>query len=463
MRAYLDEPIIQVKNSEYLTYRDLTKGTFITGGTGSGKSSGSGSLLRNNFLSRGLGGLVLCVKHTEYEEWKEAIFKADRARDVIVFSPENEWRFNFLDYEMNRPDGGGEVFNIVNLFMSINKMGQESGMGKGEDRFWDSALKRLLTMLVSTIKYSGYELSIEAMYNVINSAPKSKEEVNEDEWIENSFCSECVHRALYSDEFNYAEKEMLEIREIEQFWKEQFADLDERTRSNIVESFLGLIEPFRRGLLKELLCTNSNCSPELIFENKILILNVPVTKYLQLGVYIQTIYKLLFCQAAERRKVEKNTPPIFLWVDEAQKVLTKEDALFLTTARSSRVMTVFITQNISNFYATIGGEHPEHLTNSLLSNLSIKFFHANSEFITNKYAADIIGQKKEKESTLSISKGSHSIGEHIGLYYQVFPVEFTTLKTGGESNKYLVDCILVVTGKTWKTGENYLRISLKQN
>ncbi len=469
MDKLLDAPIIQINQQDYITFRDLTRGTFITGGTGSGKSSGSGSLLRNKFLSLGMGGLVLCVKDDEYHEWKKAIFKANRQDDLVVFSPENQWRFNFLDYEMNRPDGGGEVFNIVNLFMNIYQMGQEEKSAKSEDRFWDSALKRLLNMVVSTLKLSGEQLTIEHMHDIVSSAPTSLEQCEDKSWMQNSDCFYCIAKAKNDESLNHTEDEKRELDEVERFWLKQYANLDERTRSNIVESFLGLIDPFKRGLLKKLLCTDTNCPPEIIFKNKIVILNVPVTKYLQLGVYVQSIYKLIFQQAAERRAVKEDTLPVFLWVDEAQKMLTQQDALFLTTARSSRVATVFITQNISNFYATIGGKHPIHLTNSLLANLCIKFFHSNNEHVTNKYAADIIGRKKVKEFNYNYSgiqdKSDMKMGgsESTTHYYQVFPVEFTTLKTGGGINDYIVECFATITGRIWNSnGKNHIKLSINQ-
>lgn len=469
MDKLLDAPIIQFNEEDTISFRDLTRGTFITGGTGSGKSSGSGALLRNQFLRLGMGGLVLCVKEDEYHEWKKAVFQADRQDDFVVFSPKNNWRFNFLDYEMNRADGGGEIFNIVNLFMNIYQMGQEEKSSKGEDRFWDSALKRLLNMAVSTIKLAGEKLTIEHMYDVVSSAPSNKEEVDDETWMKNSDCFYCVAKAKNDKSLNLSEENKLELEEIERFWFKQFADLDERTRSNIIESFLGLIDPFRRGLLKKLLCEETNCSPEIIFKNKIVILNVPVTKYLQLGVYVQSIYKLIFQQAAERRIVKEDTLPVFLWVDEAQKTLTQQDALFLTTARSSRVATVFITQNISNFYATIGGKHPIHLTNSLLANLCVKFFHANNEHVTNKYAADIIGKSKVKEFNYNYS-GMQDKDEGLKIggsestthYHQVFPVEFTTLKTGGGINDYIVECFVTITGKIWSNGKNHRKLSINQ-
>ena len=42
--------------------KDACEGTIIFGGTGSGKTSGSGRAIATSFLSAGFGGLVLCAK-----------------------------------------------------------------------------------------------------------------------------------------------------------------------------------------------------------------------------------------------------------------------------------------------------------------------------------------------------------------------------------------------------------------
>lgn len=470
--SFLDEPIIKFNNQDYLSFRALTRGVFITGSTGSGKSSSSGALLRRSFLRLNMGGLVCCVKEDEYHEWKAEVIAAGRKKDLVVFSPDNPWRFNFLEYEATRANGGGEIYNIVNLLMNIYQMGQEQKSSKGEDRFWDSALKRLLNMAVSTIMCAGERLTIDHLYDVVSSAPDSLAEVNNEKWREESDCFYCIAKAKNEPNLSHTEEDKRLIVELERYWLKQFAGLDERTRSNIIESFYGLIDPFRRGLLRELFCTETNCPPEVVFQNKIVILNVPVTKYLQLGSYVQSVYRLMFEQSAERRTVNNNTLPVFLWIDEVQKVIQPFDSLFLTTARSSRVVTVFITQNISNLYAALGGNRPEHLTNSLLSNLSNKFFHANTEHITNQYAADIIGKTRTINRTKNYSlnvdspnqrdKQQVGISQSINLYYQVFPVEFTTLKTGGYANEKIVECFVIVTGKTWSNGLNHYKLSLKQ-
>ncbi|UKI34434.1 MAG: TraG/TraD/VirD4 family protein [Lentisphaeria bacterium] len=79
----------------------------------------------------------------------------------------------------------------------------------------------------------------------------------------------------------------------------------------------------------------------------------------------------------------------FLWGDECQYFTLDYDQIFQTTARSSRTLTVYATQNLDNLYNGYGKEQ----ANSLLGNLGTKIFCQNGDYNTNKWAADSIGRK----------------------------------------------------------------------
>ena len=123
----LDKPLIKFSNDQldYWTIRDAVRGTQIFGGIGSGKSSGSGKTIAKAFLKNGFGGLVLCAKPDERENWVAYAKETGRENDLIIFGEGSEHEFNPLEYEMTRGGkGAGEVFNLANLFMEILQNGQ---------------------------------------------------------------------------------------------------------------------------------------------------------------------------------------------------------------------------------------------------------------------------------------------------------------------------------------------------
>src|SRR5450432_1454255 len=67
----------------FWSLNDAFQGTQVFGGTGSGKSSGSGQALARAFLKANLGGLVLTAKTDEAAQWEEYAKDANRTNDII--------------------------------------------------------------------------------------------------------------------------------------------------------------------------------------------------------------------------------------------------------------------------------------------------------------------------------------------------------------------------------------------
>lgn len=456
------------------TLADAVRGTQIFGSIGSGKSSGSGATIAKAFLRNGFGGLVLCGKADERENWENLAKAIGREDDLIVFSKYSGHLCNFLMYElMRKSTGGGETFNLVALFMTIYQIGARinGGESKESDRFWDNALRRLLIRTIDLIKFSGEDLSIKNMVEIINSAPSGHNFLpyldgmtadEKHEWFQEGYCTRCLE-AGFSRYSEMSDSDKQTFKMVYRYFLRDFAKLYDETRSAVIESFLGLAEPFLSGVLAEQFATGLNITPEITHTGKILIMDYPVKQYLEVGLYAQCIMKLLWQQATERRNIEEYPTPVFLWVDESQLFLSENDMLFQTTARSSRACTVFLTQNISNYYAVIGGNHPKARVDSLLGNLCTKIFHANNDYETNMWAANTIGKKFKNMSSFggNISPGSHwmpSFGTNSSeqLHYQVEPTRFTILKCGGEEHNYTVEGVVVTAGKVWSNGKNYI-------
>jgi hypothetical protein len=102
----------------------------------------------------------------------------------------------------------------------------------------------------------------------------------------------------------------------------------------------------------------------------------------------------------------------------------------------------------------MGGKSAEARVNSLLGNLSTKIFHGNNDYVTNEWAANTIGKIFRNVSSISVGV-QQSSGLNQQLHYQVEPVEFTTLKSGGEEHNLIVEGVVTITGKKWADGRNF--------
>lgn len=487
--------------------RHAFEGVQIFGGIGSGKSSGSGRKIAMKFLENGFGGLVHCAKPEEKDTWLKYAKETGRLKDILIFEEGSDLYFNPLQYESIREGkGAGEVFNLSNLFMEIYKMGNRfSGGGGGDkDRYWDNALKRSMNRMILLLKLSGRELTIANMVAIMSSAPDEDfanevDQFGEEEWTDwynRSFCVECIYDTYNSlivgknrqheleaieSRTKYEEEELIQLSEhvsqldsgynsLKNYYYSEYARADEKTRSIVRESFLGLAEPFTMGILKKHFAGELTITPEMSWkEGKIIILNFSVKEYLDSGMYAQGIFKLMWQQAIERRNTKLDPRPCFLWVDESQYFVNEYDTIFQTTARSSRAATVFITQNISNYYSQMGGASSKSKVDSLLGNLSTKIFHANNDAVTNEWASETIGKhikrlttKSENRKKYSLMTDSVGTGESYQYLPQVLPASFITLSSGGESFDYKVQAIIQVKGHTWEGGFNYLNATFNQ-
>ncbi len=457
-----DEP---KRTENYWSLNDAFQGVQILGGTGSGKSSGSGQALARAFLNANLGGLVLTAKTDEVFAWQAYAEEAGRGEDLIIVDEKAKWRFNFLRYELKRPGAGaGHTENLVNLFSSVLEASERRhGQGGGSDAYWQRTLKQLLRNAIDLAVLAADDLDLPSLYRIITSAPRSPTEAADPAWRGESVC----HRLLEVAEGRAEEKNRVPDFEMTRdYWLREFPSLADETRSVIVSTFTSMADCFLRGMLRTLFCTDLTVQPEDSFEGKIIILNLPVKEYNELGQFSQVLFKYVWQRAVERRippridrkSAEQGIRPVFLWADESQFFANSYDALFQSTARSSRACTVYLTQNLPSYFAAFSGANARSEVEAFLGNLQTKIFHANGDPTTNNWAADSIGRTRQMQYYGGLSEavarsGGPGINQSAGgsqvFEYLIQPQEFTMLRTGGPECELQVDGVIFQGGRRW--------------
>ena len=490
----LDQTLYEVPGTgTNITWADSVEGTLITGATGSGKSSGPGRHAALAMLKSGFGFCILCAKPDEKDRWVRYAEEAGRTNDLVIFNKSSGLKFNFLKYEMERGgEGAGDVLNAINSLMNLNEQNRvyrSGGGGDNEERFWDNSLRRLISRTITLLKLAGEEVSILNMRRIVSNCfkedepkiyehlkrtsttsedidPNTRREAQADLalWIKSNYFLQ-VLEAIDSKRFNSPEEEDDALLVID-YWLKEFPKISDRTTSIIVESYMGIIEPFlNNGILKNQFSggLDEELMPEgTVSSNKIIIIDFPIKEF-----GISTIYKTTFQAAMERRNIreEEHPKPVGLWIDEYQSFCNPmTDSLFQTIARSSWIATVYITQNVNNIYFVMGNNMPEARAKSLLGNLNLKYFASNADVETNHWASEMIGQHLSDLQNLSISKDMEvSKTKHQQMQYRVTPDHFTTLKTGRQANNYIVEAIAFKAGKLWgRENENYATVAFKQ-
>ncbi len=450
-------PLLYFGDRHIWTLKDAYEGTQIFGGTGSGKTSGSGAALALSFLEQGFGGVVLTAKPDERALWEQ--YCELTGRKLTVFGPNSGYYFNFLQYEFARGGlGAGLTSNVAELFAALAETtNQSKGGGGANEAYFQNALKQLLRRVIDLITMAKGTLSLPMLLDAVMSAPQSLEEAESETWKTGSFCAECLREA----EAKRTDANGPDLDHTRRYWLREFPALGDRTRSSIVSMFTVIADGFLTSPIRQLFCERLNIVPEETHLGKIILIDLPVEVFNEVGICAQLLWKFCWQRATARREPDKDGGiPTFLWADEAQFFTSSGDLKFQATARSKRACTVYLTQNLPTYFDKAGQDR----TNALLGNLQTRIFHSNGDHITNTYAADTIARGVTSRSSMNVqSGGGMSFGTSEAVDYVVPPAEFQRLRKGGPENDNLVDAYIFQAGRVWpSTGESFLKTSFKQ-
>ncbi len=492
----LDCVLLRLYDWERRTYHTITlrqalEHILILGATGSGKTSGPGRLLALAFLYHQFGGLIHTVKSEELGLW--ANFNAQRGplgycaasgltpADVIVVGsrlqlyrelgltvPEGGHRLNVLGAEFRFHEQNDPLSAAANVAYICCNATQTSGDTHAHlDPYWTDAVMRLCVFAVELCICAFGRVRLDDICEVIRTAPRTYEEAWSARWRStSSFWNNYVLPAICRTPVGAPRH-----RDLEQalhYWLTEQAQLTLRTRSIIESSFMSKLTPLLRGSLRSMFAGDlpDTFALEESHHGKIIIIDLPVKLFGTTGAIGQNLFKTAWQRCTERRDVRvAGSRCSFLWVDESQFLVTPHDAIFTATARGQLAVAVFLTQNISNYYAAMAGRDSRATTDSLLGNFQTVIFTAQGDGVTNEFA-----ERKFAKQLLPVrsaglnSESVVSRNSQESLQPIVLAREFTTLRKGGPTNGGVVEAIVFQTGRRWdKHGGNVARVQFKQD
>jgi hypothetical protein len=459
------------------------------------RSCSAARVLAHAFLRAGFGGLVLCAKPGEAELWTQYARETGRKDSLIVLGGRNERRFNFLEYELARIDGGSTStpFALEALLKVYEAMQAADGV-KADESFWRNSVRLLLSHSIDALYAAHGRLRFPELMDFIHSAARNEEEFNAEAWRESSFHFQTLERAAKRPARNADSQDMAAV--LRYFRGQGFAGLDHKTRSNIVATLEAMVMDFQKGDLAKTFCTDTSVVPEMSHYGAVIVLDFPLKIWQRGGILAQHIFKYAWQRAIERRRIAPDTRPCFLWADEYQLFASSYDAEFQSTARSSRACTVYMTQSVPALREAVRSALPQETINALLNNFQTAIIHACRDRDTQTWAAEAIGKGIQTRQSWNHSEGSswnegvsvnngggssvttddkghtsrsaswnHGKSQSFGrggnysqgggrqevIDYHVQPSFFGTgLKMGGWRNHYQVDGIVTQTGRIWR-------------
>lgn len=409
----LDTPLLRLSPQDHFTVRDAVQGVLITGGIGSGKTSGSGQALAGAFLRAGMGGLVLCAKPEETQLWHRYCAEHGRSGSLVVLDGKVPI-LNFLAYELARQGVHG-LNSVIECLMRVLEATRNASPspGRSGERFWEDSTRQLLRNTIPILYLATGTVTIPDIVRFVRSAPADAAQARSAEWKAGAFMYQVFLKAaeVLGDGHPL-------VNDTAEYWHKEFVPLDPKTRGNIAISLTTTLDRFNHGWLKTAFCGETTIVPELSFHGTILLLDMPALTLNDDGIIAQQLVKYMWQRAVLARNAlppSQQARPVFLWADEAQYFLNSYDAEFLSTCRGSRACTVFLSQSLPTYYAKIGGEHPRERVHHLLGNFATKIWHSNACAETNRWAADTLGQVVKQRANYSEGEGSsHNWGMNMG-------------------------------------------------
>ena len=389
-RDRLDEPLLWwLKPSDPFTVRDLLNGgVAITGRAGSGKTSSSGAQIGRSVVQhRRSGGLILAAKPEDLGMWQRIFQQAGREDDLLVFAPDSELRFNFLDYEMRH---GGHTRNITKVIMTIGetlKRG-DSQPGGEEGQFWEQQNERMIYNAVEVVKLATDHVSAPDIQQFISTAAQNPAQINTPEW-QALFHNQCLKAAFHKP------KSSIEAHDYQlatDYWLSEFPTMADKTRSSIITGVMGILHVFNTGVVRELVSTTTNVSPDDTLAGKWVLVNMAPAEWGDLGTLVATGWKFLTQRRVLRRAATEDDCINVIWCDEAHQFVNSYDSHYLAQCRSHLGCMVFLTQSLHSYYAALKGQTGRHQADMLLTNFHTKIFHAVGDVKTAEWAAGLIGK-----------------------------------------------------------------------
>lgn len=495
----LDTKLMQFGTGDDLSQNWCIKhsltGVQAFGSNGSGKSS-SLKTLAIKYLRAGYGFLILSAK-SERATWEEYCQLAGRSSDFVRIGIDSPHRFDFMKYLSKSNTGAALTANLLNILKSVIQAGDDAKDGKSSDPFWVQSLSLLLYNSISLNQLAYGDVSVQRMYDIIQSAPHGGDDETganaSDDDAESAFnkAFEIVRTELAAqvndwrdswkqeEKLKFADKAVLEeeilkrfpkarpFKFVEQFFFQTFKTLSGKTKSIVLFSVSNFFFHLLQEPMYSLFCGGEvNITPDSCTNGAVILLDLPTEDFQDAGRSAQLLFKLIFMQQMRMRDITKNNRPVALWSDESQEFLLESDSSFQAVSRSKFIALVYITQNIHQYYSHLGGTKSVDRVKSFLGTMNTKIFFGNSCVSTNSYASELIGDEMfyDPSRTITIAeKFSQTDAVSLKIDRVVPNYKFIGLASGGSSNNCMVEAFIHVQGDRLFNGRNFKKIRFDQN
>jgi hypothetical protein len=388
----LDRPLLKWTACDMFTKRDLLRSICVQGASGSGKTNFIGYQIAKALANDpDIGALSLASKPVEdVQFWQEILGSAGRPKELLLFGPTHGLRFNALDHELRH---GADSRELASFLMTLGETLERGEAGaRQSEQFFHQQSGRMLHMAIEPVRLATKTLSPVDLQRFITGAAMVPEHLKTPEW-QAGFHNRVLEAAFY------APKTAIEQADFEQvmaYWLGEIPALNDRTRSSITTQVQGVLHVLCSGIVRELMATTTNISPEVMDQGAWLLVDMPISRYGASGAMVNGIWHLATQRHILRRYAADKRKVTVIWIDEFQNHLNSFDPQFLAECRSHGGCMVVLTQSLHSYYAALRGGHAaEHEANALLTNFAHRIFCSLGDAKSAEWASGLLGHRLE--------------------------------------------------------------------
>lgn len=409
-----DEVILEFGNGgPDLTRRNLTESVLGLAGTGKGKTTLLRTLARS-MLRDQWGGLVLSVKGSQIEEFKDSCRLEGREKDCLVLSANGVHTFNPLVAETSASEAAALLSEIAEVLAGRVRDGGES------DAFWREQLGIILRNLFTLCRVAHGRFDLVKSAELFDARANTLAELEDPRWREASVMNAALEKARQSPDDD-------DSRLAVEYFTRSFPCHGDRLQGSLAATVSSVFDFLRRQPLRKLFSGESTFSmDDLLDHGKICIVGIPVLDSTD-GKIANAILPFCFCRSATRRSRSHYS---FLISDECQETVSRELMRKLAVLREFKVASIFLTQNISVLDDKIG----EVAREGFCALLNLKIFGTQGHAGTREWASNQIGKRKflvgTKSKGYSGGQSNSGTSDRPEWDFRVPPSRFAALPIG---------------------------------
>lgn len=462
-RDPLDDVFFTWPTKDPFTLRHLLRSVEVKGGTGSGKSSGSGKYITEAVVSHPRSTCFIVAQKPEDKAFYQRIFKR-HGKPLVVIEEGSRWRCNFLDTEMK---AGADTRGIVEFLTTLGEA-LDGGSARTSDPFWKKLEERILFGAVEAVKQGTGRVDAPSLLNFLATAAYKPDRLKDETW-RGMFHSQVMDAAFRKQKSRI---EQADFDLILSFWTNEFVNMDDKPRSSGLAGVMNTIHTFNTGLVRDVCSAETTIAPEAQDQGVSVLVNFPFAEYGPTGRFIAGGLKYKWQKHILRRHWNPRHYFNVMILDEYQESATEFDARYLAQCRSHGGAMFCLTQTIHSEYSAMSGQGHHHRADQLLSNFGTHIYHS-VDAETAKFASALLGHRREMfinyqpkanltmgEEIFGSARGTGSFSESYQPVLQ--PAVFTTgLRCGGPPD-FCVDGIVIKGGEPFRNGENWQLVTFSQ-